>query len=118
MNTRNLHHNTTVDVVYDSFNLDKIVVYANDKNSAIWSGHYLAAMCHKYNVTADASDLAVIRNLVAGFDRGTKVSGSSYLVRWSCPKSDPLCEKSARGVKYNGTEEWSDWIWVGHTSRD
>jgi hypothetical protein len=42
----------TVDVVFDPNDHDEIIMYQDAGDSACWTGHYLAAIAHKYNVTS------------------------------------------------------------------
>ena len=56
--SRHLPYNTILDPVFASPGSDQIVSYSRCGDSAIWSGHYLAAEAFRYSVTHSADAIA------------------------------------------------------------
>jgi hypothetical protein len=60
------------------------------EDSAAWTGFYLAGLATRYAVERKASILGEIRELLAGVERLTTVSGRpGYLARFAAPERDP-----------------------------
>ncbi|HEV2445223.1 MAG TPA: hypothetical protein VGS58_04855 [Candidatus Sulfopaludibacter sp.] len=99
-----------------------IAGYTRCGDSAIWTGHYLAAEAFRYASTHSSDALANLRGALAGLTLLTDVTGSDLLARCAVPADSPYAsgisqEESANGV-YPATVNGKPWIWIGNTSRD
>ena len=63
---RHLPWGTITDPVYASPSSNQIVNYTRCGDSAIWTGHYLAAEAYRYAVTGSAESFANVQGAVAG----------------------------------------------------
>src|SRR5271166_6282134 len=57
---------TVIDPVFAAPDSDQIVGYTRCGDSALWTGHYLAAEAFRYSVTQAPDALANIRSAIAG----------------------------------------------------
>jgi hypothetical protein len=64
--TRHLPFGTILDPFYVSSTSDQITGYTRCGDSALWTGHYLAAEAYRYRVTGSAEALNNARGAVAG----------------------------------------------------
>src|SRR5580698_7491170 len=62
---RHLPYGTIIDPVFASPTSDQIVGYTRCGDSAIWTGHYLAAEAFRYSVTQSADALNNVTNAIA-----------------------------------------------------
>eukprot|EP00666_Eupelagonemidae_sp_cell4sb_P009976 gene9976-16488_t len=62
-------HGLGVDVVYTDATFSQEAVYTDVGDSAIWTGHYLSAIAHRYASTGEAPLLATINRTLQAFDR-------------------------------------------------
>jgi hypothetical protein len=102
--------------------LSQVVDYTRCGDSAIWTGHYLAAEAFRYKVTGAADALNNINNALSAIDNLINVTGGNVLARCALPANSPYAasissQESANGI-YNGSIFGAPWIWVGNTSRD
>jgi hypothetical protein len=109
---------TVVDPIFASSYSDNIVGYTRCGDSAIWTGHYLAAESFRYAVTADSVALANVRAALAGLKSLVDVTGTDVLARCLVPMSSTFAagitrEESANGIHTSGLN-----FWIGNTSRD
>lgn len=109
---------TIVDPVFASPASETIVGYTRCGDSALWTGHYLAAESFRYSVTSDSSALANVRAALAGLKSLVDVTGTDLLARCLVPMSSPFAagitsEESANGIHTSGEN-----FWIGNTSRD
>lgn len=109
---------TVIDPVFASPASDTIVNYTRCADSAIWTGHYLAAESFRSSVTNEAAALANVRGALAGLKSLVDVTGTDLLARCLIPMSSPFAagiesEESANGIHTSGQN-----FWVGNTSRD
>src|SRR5947208_1547579 len=63
---RHLPWGTVLDPINSSRHSNQIVAWTHCGDSAIWTGHYLAAEAYRYKVTHDAEALANVRSAIAG----------------------------------------------------
>jgi uncharacterized protein (TIGR03437 family) len=117
---RHLPWGTIVDPVYASPEGRQIVNYSRCGDSAIWTGHYLAAEAYRYKVTGEAEALANIQSALAGIQSLVDVTGTDLLARCRFPSSSPwaqsiILEEQHNGIYSNASTGYS---WVGNTSRD
>src|SRR5436190_21251775 len=120
---RHLPFGTVLSPVYPSAESDQIVSYTRCGDSAIWTGHYLAAESFRYAVTGSAEALAAARTALRGVQSLVEVTGSSgLLARCVLPvggslSNDPRNEEKQHG-EYTGTIGGAPYYWIGNTSRD
>lgn len=116
---RHLLYATVIDPVFASPTSDQVVSYSRCGDSAIWTGHYLAAEGFRYKVTHSADALANARRAVAGIKGLLDVTGNNVMARCLIPDDSPYAaamqaEESSHGVFRSGPT----YSWVGGTSRD
>ncbi len=119
---RHLPYGTILDPILSLPDLSQIVDYTRCGDSAIWTGHYLAAEAFRYKVTGSADALTNINNAISAIDNLVNVTGGNVLARCALPADSPYAasissQESANGI-YTGTAYGAPWIWVGNTSRD
>jgi hypothetical protein len=115
---RHLPFGTILDPIFASPASNTIVGYTRCGDSAIWTGHYLAAESFRYRVTSDATALANVRSALAGLQSLVDVTGTDLLARCLVPMSSPFAagitsEEAANGIHASGQN-----FWIGNTSRD
>jgi len=115
---KHLPFGTIVDPVYASAASNAIVGYTRCGDSALWTGHYLAAESFRYNVTSDPGALANIRAALVGLKSLVDVTGTDLLARCLVPMNSPFAagitsEESPNGIHTSGQN-----FWIGNTSRD
>src|SRR5205807_4231335 len=89
-------------------------------DSAIWTGHYLAAEAFRYHVTQSPDAFANVQKAIAGIQSLVDVTGTDLLARCLVPLNSPYAagiqnEESHNGIYTNAALGDS---WVGNTSRD
>jgi uncharacterized protein (TIGR03437 family) len=117
---RHLPYGTILDPVFANAQSNQIVSYTRCGDSAIWTGHYLAAEAFRYKVTRSMDALANVRNAVAGLKSLVDVTGTDLLARCLVPLSSPYAQSIIQEEQHNGiyTNSAASEYWVGHTSRD
>ncbi len=113
---------TILDPMFASASSDQIIGYTRCGDSAIWTGHYLAAEAYRYNVTKSPDALANAKKAIAGLQLLTDVTGTNLLARCAVPFASPFepgiaSEESANGVHISNTAG-QQYMWIGNTSRD
>jgi hypothetical protein len=108
--------------VYASPESDEIVSYSRCGDSAIWTGHYLAAEAHRYAVTHSADALDSVRVALDGIRALVDVTGTGLPARCLVPVDSPhtlalMSEEAGHGI-FAGTVDNLSYYWVGNTSRD
>jgi uncharacterized protein (TIGR03437 family) len=109
---------TILDPIFPSPTSTQIIGYTRCGDSAIWTGHYLAAESFRYAVTQSPAALANVQSALAGLKALTDVTGTNLLARCMFYSSSQYAagmdsEEAANGIYTNGP-----WTWVGNTSRD
>jgi uncharacterized protein (TIGR03437 family) len=117
---RHLPFGTILDPIFTLTNSDQIAGYTRCGDSAVWTGHYLAAEAFRYKVTQVPDALNNVKEAIAGLKGLTDVTGTNLLARCLVAIDSPYAagirsEEAGNGV-YTNTS--AGWIWVGHTSRD
>lgn len=117
---RHLPYGTILDPVLSP--AGQVVSYTRCGDSAIWTGHYLAAEAFRYNVTRSDEALANVRGAITGIRRLLDVTGAGLLARCAVPVSSPHAqaltdEETSHGV-YLAKLDDGAWYWIGDTSRD
>src|SRR5262249_44955979 len=97
-----------------------IAGYTRCGDSAIWTGHYLAAEAFRYKVTRSTQALDNVKRAIAGIKGLVDVTGNNLLARCMVPIASPYAESIRGEESSNGiyTNSSAGWIWVGNTSRD
>ena len=122
LEARHRPHGTILDPVFETPTSLRIAWYTRAGDSAIWTGHYLAAETYRWVATAAPDALENIRTLIGALSRLVTVTGSNQLARVAVPADSPWAADIAReedhsGV-WSGSADGHEMIWVGNTSRD
>jgi uncharacterized protein (TIGR03437 family) len=117
---RHLPYGTVLDPVFASPQSNQIVSYTRCGDSAIWTGHYLAAESFRYKVTGSADALANVKSAVAGLKSLVDVTGTDLLARCLVPLNSPYAQSITQEEQHNGihTNSAGGNYWIGNTSRD
>lgn len=117
---RHLPFGTILDPFLDSNST--VTGYTRCGDSAIWTGHYLAAEAYRLKVTGLADARLAVNAALAGIWELVGVTGTDVLARCYVPKDSPFAEGMLREEASNGRFEGScqgrPCYWVGNTSRD
>jgi uncharacterized protein (TIGR03437 family) len=113
-------YGTLLDPIFAGPASNQIVGYTRCGDSAIWTGHYLAAEAFRYQVTQSPAALANVKQAIAGIKSLLDVTGTNLLARCLVPLTSPYAtgiqsEEAANGIYTNST---AGYFWVGNTSRD
>jgi uncharacterized protein (TIGR03437 family) len=117
---RHLPFGTILDPIFTLTDSDQIASYTRCGDSALWTGHYLAAEAFRYKVTQAPDALNNVKGAIAGLKSLADVTGTNLLARCLVPMNSPYAagirnEEASNGVYTNNT---AGLIWVGNTSRD
>ena len=99
-----------------------IVSYTRAGDSALWTGHYLAAEAFRYSVTRSPDALANAWRALWGIRVLIDITGNHVLARCLIPTNSPYAssiqqEEGGHGIYYN-TLGGQTYFWIGNTSRD
>ena len=119
---RHLPYGTILNPIFAAPGSTTIAAYTRCGDSALFTGHYLAAEAFRYAATRSLQGLANARTAVNGLTMLTDITGIDLLARCALPASSPYAagiahEESANGV-HQATRNGEPWIWLGNTSRD
>src|SRR5437868_15484207 len=81
---RHLPYGTILDPVL-SADHSQVISYTRCGDSAIWTGHYMAAEAYRYKVTGSAAALANVNNAIQGIKLLLDVTGADVLARCALP---------------------------------
>ena len=101
----------------------EIVGYTRCGDSAIWTGHYLAAETFRYTVTRSPEALDAARKALRGLASLVEVTGADRLLARCVVRADspfsagPRSEEKANG-EHRGSVGGVESYWFGNTSRD
>ncbi len=117
---RHLPYGTIMDPVYAAADSNQITEYTRCGDSAIWTGHYLAAEAFRYRVTRAPDALANVKSAISGIQSLIDVTGADLLARCRFPADSPYAasiigEESHNGIYLNAATGDN---WVGNVSRD
>src|SRR5262249_41192993 len=119
---RHMPHGTILDPVFKTADSDEIDYYSRGGDSAIWTGHYLAAEAFRYRVTSAPEALENVRTALAGIRLLVDVTGANLLARCLIPTNSPyagkIIEEENRHGVYRGALNGQEYYWIGNTSRD
>jgi hypothetical protein len=117
---RHLPYDTVLDPVLGANRLP--VSYTRCGDSALWTGHYMAAEAFRYRVTGSPHALDGVRRALAGINRLVDVTGRDLLARCAVAADAPWANDITSEEKNNGvhtaTLDGRSWVWIGNTSRD
>jgi hypothetical protein len=117
---RHLPYGTILDPVFDANN--QVVSYSRCGDSAIWTGHYLAAEAYRYSVTGSPDALDQVRRAIIGIQQLIHVTGVDLLARCAVPADSPYLKDLLDEEKHHGsfaaTLAGRPFHWVANTSRD
>lgn len=114
---------TVLNPMYAAPDSTEIRTYTRCADSAIWTGHWLAAESFRYRVTRSPEALVAVKAALRGIQSLVDVTGSSNLlarclVDPASPFSaGPRQEESHHG-EFTGRWDGREYVWIGHTSRD
>src|SRR5579864_8588521 len=80
---------TILDPIFAGPQSNQIVGYTRCGDSAIFTGHYLAAEAFRYNVTQSADALKNVNQALAGIKSLLDVTGTNLLARCLVPLNSP-----------------------------
>lgn len=109
---------TILDPIYASAASNQAIGYTRCGDSAIWTGHYLAAEAFRYRVTQAADAFSNVKKAIAGIQALTDVTGNGLLARCMILANSPFAAGIQSEEAHNGIYISPPWVWVGNTSRD
>jgi len=120
---RHLPYGTILDPIFAGPDSNQIIDYTRCGDSAIWTGHYLAAEAFRYKVTGAADALANSQSAIAGLTLLTDVTGSNVLARCAIPENSQYLlsivqQEVANGSFMGSAADGTAYTWIAHTSRD
>jgi hypothetical protein len=115
---RHLPFGGILDPIFTSATSENIEGFTRCGDSALWTGHYLAAESYRYSVTGDPTALAEAQAALAHLKALVDVTGSDLLARCVVPINSPYAAGITREESANGIHESGANYWIGHTSRD
>ena len=115
---RHIPYGTVIDPVFTSTTSDQITGYTRCGDSALWTGHYLAAEAFRYKVTQSADALANAQKAIAGLKSLVDVTGNNLLARCIVPLDSPYAADIQKAEASNGIYKNGPWFWIGNVSRD
>jgi uncharacterized protein (TIGR03437 family) len=120
------HHlpfGTVLSPMFPSEVSTEIVGYTRCGDSAIWTGHYLAAETFRYAVTRTPESLQAARKALQGLASLVTVTGSDRLLSRCIVRADspfaagPRNEERNNG-EFRGSVGGVEYFWFGNVSRD
>lgn len=117
---RHTPYGAVLDPVFVDAESDEISHYTRCGDSALWTGHYLAAESFRYKLTNSEEALANVKRTFYAIKGLVDVTGTNLLARCMVPTDSPYAEAIRNEETLNGiyVNESAGWIWVGNTSRD
>jgi uncharacterized protein (TIGR03437 family) len=118
---RHLPYGAILDPIFTLTDSDQISTYTRCGDSALWTGHYLAAEAFRYKVTQAPDALTNLTAAIASLKGLADVTGTNLLARCMVPAGSPYAasissQEADNGIYTNNSPP--GWIWVGNTSRD
>lgn len=129
---RHLPYGTILDPIFSTPDGDEIQNYTRCGDSALWTGHYLAAQAFRYGAAVNgaavngagstAEALAEVNQALDGVETLVRITGNGLLARCAFPADSPYAGMMAEEEKQHGliagTVRGEPWLWIGNTSRD
>jgi hypothetical protein len=123
-NIQQLHlpYGTILDPLFASPASTSLVGYSRCGDSAIWTGHYLAAEAFRYAATGSPDALNQVEHALRGLRSLLDVTGTEVLARCLIPADSPylgaILQGEAHHPAFTGILGGRTYFWVGGTSRD
>ena len=115
---RHMPFGTVIDPIFAAADSDQITGYTRCADSAIWTGHYLAAEAFRYKVTQSPDALNNVKKAIAGIKGLADVTGINLLARCIVVADSPFAQGIQNEEAHNGIHMAPPFFWVGNTSRD
>ena len=116
--SRHLPFGGILDPIFASPDSQAITGYTRCGDSALWTGHYLAAEAYRYKVSGDPAALANAQSALAYLKTLVDVTGTDLLARCIVPINSNYAAGITSEESANGIHESGDNYWIGNTSRD
>jgi len=113
---------TILDPHYENPGSTVLRSYARVGDSAIWTGHYLAAEAFRYKVTTSTQALDNLQRTLEGLRSLVEITATGLLSRCLFPEdwefaAAAVSEECRHGI-WRGALNGNKYLWVGNTSRD
>jgi hypothetical protein len=121
LRARHLPFGTVLDPIFAAPDSGQIVAYTRAGDSAIWTGHYLAAEAFRFAASGAADALQNASLAVESLQALVDVTGTGLLARARVPADSDFAARIAQEEASNGvypSDIGGRSIWVGNTSRD
>ncbi|HEY3440916.1 MAG TPA: hypothetical protein VGK29_09200 [Paludibaculum sp.] len=119
---RHLPYSTIIDPVFQSPDTMEIAGYTRCGDSAIWTGHYLAAQSYRWAVTRSPEARTNVMEALNGIRKLLDVTGTDVLARCAVPIDSPwaagIASEEAPNQIRAGVIDQQNYLWAGRTSRD
>jgi len=119
---RHRPHGGILDPIFEAPDSEKIRTYTRAGDSAIWTGHYLAAEVYRYVATGSPEAYRSAVNMVREVGRFLHVTGTHLVARAVLPADSPYREailrEEAHHRYYESELDGEPVLWIGNTSRD
>jgi hypothetical protein len=119
---RHTPYGTILDPWFATSASDEIAGYTRCGDSAIWTGHYLAAEAFRYKVTGSADALNNVKAALSGLRSLVDVTGTDLLARCLVPAGSVYASGITQEEAHHGIHlsnlNGVPYYWVGNTSRD
>src|SRR5262249_54512727 len=99
---RHMPFGIIVDPVFAARDSEEIVSYTHCGDSAIWTGHYLAAEAFRYRVTRSGDALNNVKAALSGLAAMLNVTGTNLLSRCLIPMNSPYAQAIIQEEAHNG----------------
>src|ERR1700679_1037873 len=116
--SRHLPFGGILDPIFVSSDSQAITGYTRCGDSALWTGHYLAAESYRYKVSGDPTALANAQAALAYLKALVDVTGTDLLARCVVPMNSNYAAGITSEESANGIYQSGDDYWIGNTSRD
>jgi hypothetical protein len=115
---RHLPFGGILDPIFATPSSQAITGYTRCGDSALWTGHYLAAESYRYQVSGDPAALVNAQGALAYLKTLVDVTGTDLLARCIVPINSNYAASITSQESANGIHESGDNYWIGDTSRD
>ncbi len=119
---RHAPYGAILDPIFVAPDSEEILTYARCGDSALWTGHFLAAEAFRYKVTRSAEALDNIMLALHGIRTLIDVTGTDLLARCAFSENSPWAADFVSQESYHGARtgmvDGAKWIWIGNTSGD
>jgi len=122
LQARHRPYGALLDPVFGTPESEEIIGYSRCGDSAIWTGHLLAAESFRYAASRSAENLEAVKRTLEAIRQLIDVTGEDLLARCAFPANSPyaawiLAEEASHGYS-SGIVNGEQWLWIGNTSRD